>query len=235
MIDRFMADNSQYFPGEEKIAPIDPNSEEYQDLQFHFNTIFNDMSQLLNSSETKVYGIDKAYSLKNKYISLNFEKREMNEITSYGWYISETNDDKKVEELIYRLKSKGQDKVGFEINVSPPTVPSEDKNDIFICKFIVGECYILLQGDELEKTKEEMAENYDTIVRISDNKTKKYEVLKPENIQLLYLVKLKDTADFEPKTIQCTSPNCKSNEPGSENNQNQDKKICYCLLCDNYL
>ena len=80
-----------------------------------------------------------------------------------------------------------------------------------------------------------MAENYNTIVKILDNKTKKYEVLKPENIQLLYLVKLKDTADFEPKTIQCTSPNCKSNEPGSENNQNQDKKICYCLLCDNYL
>ena len=95
------------------------------------------MSQLLNSSETKVYGIDKAYSLKNKYISLNFEKREMNEITSYDWFISETKDDKKVEELIYRLKSKGQDKVGFDINVPPSTVPSEDKNDIFICKFIV--------------------------------------------------------------------------------------------------
>jgi hypothetical protein len=107
----------------------------------------------------------------------------MNEITSYGWYISETNDEKKFEELIYKLKLKGQDKFGFDINVTPPSGSNEDINDIFICKFIVGECYILFQGDELEATKEELADKYDTIVKILDNKTKKYEILKPENIQ----------------------------------------------------
>ena len=234
MIDRIMAENNQYLAGEEKIGPMDPNSEEFQELQFHFNTIFNDMSQRSTSAEQKIYGIERAFSLKNKYISLNFEKREMDEITSYGWYISETNDEKKFEELIYRLKLKGQDKFGFDINVSPPTVSNEDIHDIFICKFIVGECYILFQGDELEKSKEELAENYDTIVKILDNKTKKYEVLKPENIQLLYLVKIKDS-DFEPKTIQCTGSNCKLNEPGGEMTQPQDKKMCYCLLSDSYL
>ena len=233
MVERIM-DNNQYLSGDEKIAPMDPNSEEYQELQFHFNTIFNDMSQRLNSSDQKIYGIDRAFSLKNKYISLNFEKRAMNEITSYGWYISETNDEKKFEELIYKLKLKGQDKFGFDINVTPPSGSNEDINDIFICKFIVGECYILFQGDELEATKEELADKYDTIVKILDNKTKKYEILKPENIQLLYLVKIKDS-DFEPKTIQCSAPNCKLNEPGAEMIQPQDKKMCYCLLSDSYL
>ena len=141
---------------------------------------------------------------------------------------------KKFEELIYRLKLKGQDKIGFDISVSPPTSSNEEIRDIFICKFIVGECYILFQGDELEKSKEELAEKYDTIVKISDNESKKYEVLKPENIQLLYLVKMKDS-DFEPKTIQCTGQNCKLNEPGGDLIQPQDKKMCYCLLSDNYL
>ena len=234
MIDRIMSDNNQYLAGDEKIAPMDPNSEEFQELQFHFNTIFNDMSLRVSSSEQKVYGIERAFSLKNKYISLNFEKRAMNEITSFGWYISETNDEKKFEELIYRLKLKGQDKVGFDINVCPPSITNEDIHDIFICKFIVGECYILFQGDELEKSKEELAENYDTIVKISDNDTKKYEVLKPENIQLLYLIKIKDS-DFEPKTVQCTGSNCKLNEPGADMIQPQDKKMCFCLLSDSYL
>ena len=97
MIDRIMAEsNNQFASGDEKISPMDPNSEEFQELQFHFNTIFNDMSQRLNSTEQKIYGIDRAFSLKNQYISLNFEKREMNEITSYGWYMSETNDEKKI-------------------------------------------------------------------------------------------------------------------------------------------
>ena len=98
----------------------------------------------------------------------------------------------------------------------------------------MGECYILFQGDQLEKTKEELAETYDTIVKISDNKSKKYEVLKPENIELLYLVKTRE-ADFEPKIIQCTGPNCKLNEPGSELFQEKEKKVFYCLLSDTYL
>ena len=231
MVDRIVSENVQYLAGD---APIDPNSEEYQEVQFHFNTIFNDMSLRLTSPEQKIYGIETPFSLKNKYISLNFEKREMNEITSYGWFVLETNDDKKFEELRYKLKTKGLDKVDFDINVSPPTVSNEDINAIVICKFIVGECYILFQDDELEKTKEELAEHYDTIVKIIDNKTKKYEVLKPENIELLYLVKVKEP-DFELKTIQCSGINCKLNEGGGEMIQPQDKKMCYCLLGDTYL
>lgn len=235
MLERFLANGgNQYLTNESKLLPLDPNSSEFQDLQFHFDTIFNDISQRSTSSEQKIYGIERGYSIKNQYISLNFQKREMNEITSYGWYLSGTNDDKKFEELIYKIKTKGQDEFSFEINISPPSGTSEDIHDIFICKFIVGESYILFQGDELEKSKEEIAENYDTIVRIVDNKTKKYEVLKPENIELLYLVKVKNS-DFEPKTIQCSGNNCKLTEPGGDLLQPQDRKISFCLLNDNYL
>ena len=73
MVDRIVSENVQYLAGD---APIDPNSEEYQEVQFHFNTIFNDMSLRLTSPEQKIYGIETPFSLKNKYISLNFEKRE---------------------------------------------------------------------------------------------------------------------------------------------------------------
>ena len=225
-------ENNSYETGEGKLTPMDPNSEEFQEVQFYFNTIFNDTAQI--SAEQKIYNIDKAYSVKNQYISLNFEKRQQNEITAYGWYLSETTDDKKFVELVNRLQFKGQDRIGFDINVSAPTVSSEELRDIFICKFIIGECYIQFQGEELEKSKEEIGETYDTIVKILDNKTKKYEVLKPENLELLALLKIK-YVDFEQKTIQCGGTNCKMNEQGADSVQPQDKKICYCLLTDSYL
>ena len=233
MIERILAEgnNNAYLSGEEVLSKMDPNTEDYQEMEFLFNTLVNDMSQKANPQEQKMYGVDYAICLKNQFISLNFQKREKNELTSYGWYIPEDQDEKKFEETLYRLKHKGQDKVGFDINVAPT---NEELRDVFICKFIVGECYILFQGDQLEKTKEELAESYDTIVKISDTKSKKYEVLKPENIELLYLVKTRES-DFEPKTIQCMGPNCKLNEPGSDFIQNQEKKICYCLLGDTYL
>ena len=222
--------NNQYVIGDEK--SLDPNSKEFQEVNFHFNTIFNDINQLnSNSPERKPYGMEAAFPIKNQFASLNFEKREQNEITAYGWYKLDLNDEKKYEDYMYRLRTKGIDKIGLNINVSPPT--DEVTQDIILCKFIVGECYIMFQGDELEKSKEEIAEKYDTIVTIYDNKTKKYEVLKPENIQLLYLIKKKELG-FEPKTIQCSSPNCKSNEAGGENQQNQEKKMCYCLLSETY-
>ena len=205
MIEKLMAEINL----NEKVNPIDKNSKEFQEVRFIFNTIFNDITQ--QTTEKKAYGIDDAFSIKNNYISLNFEKREKTEITSYGWYFCEYNDEKKLEEFKYKLIIKGQDIIGFDINVSPPPVPNEEKNYVIICKFIVGECYILFQGDELEKSKEELAENYDTIVKILDNKTRKYEVLKPENIQLLFLVKLGDPV-LELKTIQCTASNCKLTE-----------------------
>ena len=233
MLQKILAEgnNNPYLSGEEVLPQIEKNSPEYQEVEFHFNTLINDVSQKSNQTEQKIYGIDSAVSLKNQYISLNFEKREQNEITSYGWYMPDDQDEKKFLESLYRLKHKGHEKINFDINVSPT---GEEIRDVFICKFIVGECYILFQGDQLEKTKEELAETYDTIVKISDNKSKKYEVLKPENIELLYLVKTRE-ADFEPKIIQCTGPNCKLNEPGSELFQEKEKKIFYCLLSDTYL
>ena len=233
MLQKILAEgnNNPYLSGEEVLPQIEKNSPEYQEVEFHFNTLINDVSQKSNQTEQKIYGIDSAVSLKNQYISLNFEKREQNEITSYGWYMPDDQDEKKFLESLYRLKHKGHEKINFDINVSPT---GEEIRDVFICKFIVGECYILFQGDQLEKTKEELAETYDTIVKISENKSKKYEVLKPENIELLYLVKTRE-ADFEPKIIQCTGPNCKLNEPGSELFQEKEKKVFYCLLSDTYL
>jgi len=233
MLQKILAEgnNNPYLSGEEVLPQIEKNSPEYQEVEFHFNTLINDVSQKSNQTEQKIYGIDSAVSLKNQYISLNFEKREQNEITSYGWYMPDDQDEKKFLESLYRLKHKGHEKINFDINVSPT---GEEIRDVFICKFIVGECYILFQGDQLEKTKEELAETYDTIVKISDNKSKKYEVLKPENIELLYLVKTRE-ADFEPKIIQCTGPNCKLNEPGSELFQEKEIKVFYCALSDTYL
>ena len=233
MIERLLAEgsNNAYISGEEVLPKMDPNSEDYQEMEFLFNTLVNDMSQKANQQEQKIYGIDYARNLKNQFISLNFQKREMNEITAYGWYVPEDQDEKKFEESLYRLKQKGQDKVGFDINVSPT---NEELRDVFICKFIIGECYILFQGDQLEKEKQELAQDFDTIVKISETKSKKYEVLKSENIELLYLVKTRES-DFEPKTIQCTGTNCKLNEPGGDFLQNQEKKIYYCLLSDTYL
>ena len=223
--------NHPYLSGEEVLPQMEKNTEEYQEMEFQFNTLINDMSQKSNPTEQKIYGIETAVSLKNQYIALNFEKREQTEITSYGWYMPDDQDEKKFLESLYRLKHKGHEKINFDINVSPT---GEEIRDVFICKFIVGECYILFQGDKLEKSKEELAQTYDTIVKISDNKAKKYEVLKPENIELLYLVKTRE-ADFEPKIIQCQGPNCKLNEPGSELFQEKEKKIFYCLLSDTYL
>ena len=233
MLEKILSEgnNHPYLSGEEVLPEIEKNTEEFQEVEFLFNTLVNDMSQKANPQEQKIYGVETAYSLKNEYVSLNFQKREQEEITSYGWYTPEDQDEKKFQEYLYRLRHKGQDKIGFDINVSPT---NEELRDVFICKFVVGECYILFQGDQLEKTKEELAQEYDTIVKISESKSKKYEVLKPENIELLYLVKTRES-DFEPKIIQCQGPNCKLNEQGSDFIQNQEKKICYCLLSDTYL
>ena len=67
----------------------------YLEMEFQFNTLINDMSQKSNPTEQKIYGIETAVSLKNQYIALNFEKREQTEITSYGWYMPDDQDEKK--------------------------------------------------------------------------------------------------------------------------------------------
>ena len=174
MFDRILSErNNQLLSNEEKNTPIDTNTSEFKELSFHFNTIFNDISQKTVSTDSKIYEIDRAYSLKNQYISLNFEKREQTEVTSYGWFISETNDEKKFEELVYRLKTKGLEKLENEINVGPPMSPNENYiHDIFLCKFIVGNALIVFQNDEPDLS-EEAYDVYDTIIKIENDKSKK--------------------------------------------------------------
>ena len=237
MYDRNLNDrNISIHFNEEKNNPIEVNSEEFKEIKFHFNTIFNDISQGNQSSDQKIYEIEKAFSLKNQYISLNFEKREMNEVSSYGWFISDTSDDKKFDELIYKLKTKGLEKIESDINVSPP-LPSNDSSgfhDIFLCKFIVGESLIIFQGDEMPELDDEFYEQYDTIVKVQNDKTKKYQILRLENINLLYLIKIKE-GDFISKVIQCSNPNCKLNEPGNEIIAFNTKYMYYCQIIENYL
>lgn len=235
MFDRILSErNNQLLSNEEKNTPIDTNTSEFKELSFHFNTIFNDISQKTVSADSKIYEIDRAYSLKNQYISLNFEKREQTEVTSYGWFISETNDEKKFEELVYRLKTKGLEKLENEINVGPPMSPNEnDIHDIFLCKFIVGNALIVFQNDEPDLS-EEAYDVYDTIIKIENDKSKKYRIRKLENIQLLYLIKIKDS-DFEPQLLSCSNPNCKLNEPGVDVPQQTQIQIYYCLLTESYL
>ena len=180
MLEKILSEgnNHPYLSGEEVLPEIEKNTEEFQEVEFLFNTLVNDMSQKANPQEQKMYGVDTAYNLKNQYVSLNFQKREQDEITSYGWYTPEDQDEKKFQESLYRLKHKGQDKIGFDINVSPT---NEELRDVFICKFVVGECYILFQGDQLEKTKEELAQQYDTIVKkeviLFKTRKKKYAIV----------------------------------------------------------
>ena len=52
MYDRNINDrNISVHFNEEKNNPIDVNSEEFKEIKFHFNTIFNDISQGTQSSE----------------------------------------------------------------------------------------------------------------------------------------------------------------------------------------
>ena len=236
MYDRILNERiNQQLSNEERISSIDPNSEEFKEIKFHFNTIFHDITQKTNNSEQKILEIDRAYSLKNQYISLNFEKREMNEVTSYGWYSSESSDDKRFDDLVFRLRTKGLEKIENEINVSPPLPTNESEiHDICLCKFIIGESLIIFKGDDDNELPDDYLEKYDTIVYIRNDKTKRYKVLKLENIQLLYLIKIKESY-FEPQIISCSESDCKLNEPGSETLPNQVKNIYYCSLSENYL
>ena len=228
---------------EEVATPMEPDSPEYSEMQFLFNTMFNESSGRLSSNELGIYEIEKAYSLKNQYISLNFQKRQINEVSSYGWYESENYDDKKLDEQVIRLKSKGLEKIKDEIKVSSPTNKEPDRYIIIVCKFIVGKSEIIFQDQELtEEAKEQYRNNFDTIVRIlnkSNNKEniKNYNVLREENIELLYLIKAKK-ADFQTQLIECSNPSCPNNELNTDNNKKEspaDKNMYYCLLKENYL
>ena len=134
---------------------IDKNHPDYPELEFHFNTLLNDFSNKklnANDNNNTIYEIERAYTLKNQYIALNFEKREKNEVSAYGWFSSEVTDDKKIDELANRLKTKGLEKIEHEIMVS--SIPNnEDKQIIIICKFIVGESEVIFQDEELNEDK----------------------------------------------------------------------------------
>ena len=222
---------------------IDKNHPDYPELEFHFNTLLNDFSnKKLNANDNNsIFEIEKAYTLKNQYISLNFEKREQNEVSAYGWYSREFTDEKKIDELANRLKAKGLEKIEHEIMVS--AIPNnEDNKIIIICKFIVGESEIIFKDEELnEEQKEKYKNNYDTIVRVISNPNsketiKKYNILKEENIELLYLVKIRGV-QLQTQLIECSTNNCPHSESNNEKNEKDKKEqtnMYYCLLKDNY-
>ena len=161
------------------------------------------VNALLNSKNKKnydpIYVTDMAFLLKNNDRFSNFEKRAKNEETLYGWFIPDENDEELFGEMIIRLKKKGLEKIEQEIMVSPP----DDYNifdlySIIICKFILGKNVGINSEKELsEKDKEQyLKKNYDTVYRVNANihtlnHPKRYNVLKKENIELLYFVKLK--------------------------------------------
>ena len=163
-----------------------------------------------------MYEIEKAYSIKNLYVSLNFEKREKSEVSTYGWFESPHKDnmeDRKIDEQVMNFRTKDLELINNEIKVSAPTTKDSDRYLIIICKFIVGKNDIIFQDEEISKEdKIKYKENYDTIVRIinkPNNKqnTHNYNVLKEENIELLYLIKAKK-GEFQSQLIECSKLNC---------------------------
>ena len=176
----------------------DENDKELSQLKSLVNKLLNDNRKRGYDK----YELDFAYSLKNKDISLNFEKRAKNEETLYGYYRLDDYDEKKLEEIIIRLKDKSFQEIKHEIMVSSPVNYHEyiSLDIIIICRFILGKNVGLNQKEELsEKDKEKyLKKNYDTVYRVNSNihsmnPPKKYNILKKENIELLYLVKLKNT------------------------------------------
>ena len=176
----------------------DENDKELSQLKSLVNKLLNDNRKRGYDK----YELDFAYSLKNKDISLNFEKLAQNEETLYGYYRLEDYDEKKLEEIIIRLKDKSFQEIEHEIMVSSPVNYHEyiSLDIIIICRFILGKNVGLNQKEELsEKDKEKyLKKNYDTVYRVNSNihsmnPPKKYNILKKENIELLYLVKLKNT------------------------------------------
>ena len=107
MYERLMSErNFTNLNNEEVATPLTPESPDYSELQFLFNTMFNEPSSRISSNEASTYEIEKAYSLKNQYITLNFQKREKNEVSSYGWYESENYDDKKLDEQVVGMNPR---------------------------------------------------------------------------------------------------------------------------------
>ena len=181
-------------------SPSNDEKEKESDESVKLKTLVN---TLLNNKNRKkydsIYEVDYAFLLKNKDISANLEKRAKNEETLYGWFIPDENGEELLMKRIIRLKEKGLEKIEHEIMVSPP----EDYNiydlySVIICRFILGKNVDLNREKELsEKEKDQyLKKNYDTVYRVNRNihtlnPPKRYNILKKENIELLYFVKLK--------------------------------------------
>ena len=244
MFDRLISERN-YIPSnnEEVASPMDPNSPEFSEMNFLFNTMFNESAGRFSSNDSYTYEVEKAFSLTNQYISLNFEKREANEVTSYGWYESDNYDDKKLDGQAFHLKTKGLEKIKGEIKVSGPPNKDPEIYIIIVCKFIVGKSEVIFQDQELtEKDKEKYKANFDTVVRLltkssSKENVKSYNVLREENIALLYLIKAKRT-EFKIQKIECSGLACPNNELNTDLNKKEspaDKNMYYCLLKEDYL
>jgi hypothetical protein len=245
MFERLMTEkNFNNLANDEIATPLEPESPDYAELQFLFNTIFNETSGRISSNEISIYEIEKAYSLKNQYISLNFSKRAKNEITSYGWFDTKNYDDKRLDEQVIRYKTKGPEEITDEIKVSSPVSKEGDRYIIILCKFIVGKSELIFQDQELSKDEREIyKKDFDTVVRVLSNSNNKdnyrnYNILREENIELLYLVRVKK-GEFQTQLIECSNPLCPNNELNNENTNNkreqkEDKNMYYCLLKENY-
>ena len=67
MYERLMSErNFNAIANEEVASPLEPDSPEYPELLFLFNTLFNESSGRFSSNEMNIYEIEKAYSLKNQ-------------------------------------------------------------------------------------------------------------------------------------------------------------------------
>ena len=175
----------------------DKKNKEVLQLETLVNALLNSKTK---SKYDPIYVTKMAYYLKNNDRFSNFEKRAKNEETLYGWFIPDDNDEELFSNMIIRLKEKGLEKIEQEIMVSPPDDYNiSDLYSIIICKFILGKNVGIKGEKELsEKDKEHyLKKNYDTVYRVNANihtlnPPKRYTVLKKENIELLYFVKLKE-------------------------------------------
>ena len=187
------------YSSQTKNSPSPSNNKKNKEV-LQLETLVN---ALLNSKTKNkydpIYVTDMAYYLKNNDRFSNFEKRAKNEETLYGWFIPDDNDEELFQNMIIRLKEKDFEKIEQEIMVSPPDDYNiNDLYSIIICKFILGKNVGINGEKELsEKDKEYYLEkNYDTVYRVNSNihtlnPPKRYTILKKENIELLYFVKLK--------------------------------------------
>ena len=174
----------------------DKKNKEVLQLETLVNALLNSKTK---NKYAPIYVTKMAYYLKNNDRFSNFEKRAKNEETLYGWFIPDDNDEELFSNMIIRLKEKGLEKIEQEIMVSPPDDYNiSDLYSIIICKFILGKNVGIKGEKELsEKDKEHyLKKNYDTVYRVNANihtlnPPKRYTVLKKENIELLYFVKLK--------------------------------------------